>query len=983
LKRSFCIILTVIFTVGFHSNAQQPIWQNLGIEQGLPDPNVTSLLKAGDGKLYIGTAIGLYSYDGFSFKKIELSSGKKLNPYINSMISDGNMLYIGSRDAVIRYNLKTYQTDVIFNPLNSISGALNLCFGKSLNSLYVFCHKGLLIIDKSSESFKATDSLINSKILRFRVVSDGEVQAFCASKEIISIKKDGETVLFKDKNIFDAQWWENENSWLIIKNDGLFLLDTNYLSLKKLDIPLKINQVENHWLYPDQNGGFWIKSAGHFVYLKSAHEKSVEHFENVPGNSYSFTSNTAQSFFTEPVGTRWVGGDGTGLGYLTPNAGKINFMSNEQAGVQHFWCFRYEEVENKLLCGTTAGILEGRLINGTFENIKQYIPEGFDRFSVNSIVGLNENEYLISVYRAGFWTFNKHTHQFKQLRNLNNEIGTLFVFGIKEVSGGRFVLYTQNNAFILDKNSLKLTRFSQPVFHNYSIFTVMEDCRGQFLIAGGFGLQVFDSQLDQVRYFAKTEDSIHSVAANVIFDIYETEPGKYLLATMGAGLCYYSEIDTTFSAVKLATDPDNIFGIIQSGKNTVVLTTSNGICSYNLQTKESLMLNKSNVLPFNDFNQSAFYRDREYTLLGGDKGMLIIKSKDLDSLFNLQSEIIIRNDDKSIESLVLEAGEHAFQLEFSLTDILPFAKQSFRYRILPLDTEWQTLQRGQNILTYNYIPPGKYILEVETEDNTALYKTGKKDISVIVKPYFYQTIWFRIIFLFLISGILFIVIRYFSLLRLRWKLNRMDAERKILYERSRISRELHDNLGSQLTYIISGLEMTELLLKRNNAEKTAKNLEKLQLAARESMQQLRDSIWALKPGEMTLNSLSSQCEKWFYRITESFNIHVSFSKGECPDYKIDPITGLNIFRIFQEAVHNSLKHSEATELIAKIECNEVSIDITITDNGKGFANRNEEGNGLASMKQRAESVHALLTIETATDKGTKVWVKIDKNMLKG
>ncbi len=118
-------------------------------------------------------------------------------------------------------------------------------------------------------------------------------------------------------------------------------------------------------------------------------------------------------------------------------------------------------------------------------------------------------------------------------------------------------------------------------------------------------------------------------------------------------------------------------------------------------------------------------------------------------------------------------------------------------------------------------------------------------------------------------------------------------------------------------------------------------------------------------------------------ITEPFGKHAFFTVTNCADFTIDPITGLNIFRIFQEAVHNSLKHSEATELIAKIECSEDSFLVTISDNGKGITTKNEEGSGLASMRQRAEAVQGVLSIETAAGKGTQVVVKINKNTLNG
>ena len=984
MKNRLIKILSVLLIAGSHALAQQPVWQNIGIDQELPDPNVTAILKASDGKLYIGTAIGLFSYDGYTFQKVELSPHKKINPYINSLKTDGKALFVGARDALIRFDLSTYETSIVFNPLNSIGGVNDLFFNENKSKLFSFSHGGILIINIKSDSLQVVDSVLNKTIRKFRITGDDEIHAFCSERKFISIKNHIESTLFEDKGILDASWWEKEQAWLIVKADGLYLLDGKYKSLTKLDLQINLNPIENRWLYPDQNGGFWIQAAGRFAFLKSAKEKSPEFFENEPGNPYSFTSNTAQAFFTEPNGTRWAGGDGTGLCYLTPGSSKIRFLTNELAGSQHFWCFRYEKDTRKLLCGTTSGLLEGTLENNTIENRKLYKPTGYDRFSVNAIVNLNEQDYLLSVFKAGFWTFNKLSKQFKQLTEINKQIGSLFVFGIKEVSGNHFVLCTQNSAYILDKKTLKLTRFIQPVFHNYSIYTAIEDSRRQFLMAGGFGLQIFNAQLTQEKYFSTKDNSSKSLPSNVIFDLHEIGDQKYLVATMGAGLCIFQGSDNTFHPVKLVTNPDNIFGIMQSEDHTFILTTSNGLCRFNLLTGESVMLNKTNFLPFNDFNQSAFYRDADLTMVGGEKGMLLINSNDLDSIFIQASQIVVRNRPKNIESLVLEPDQHSIRLDLSLADIIPLAKKKFRHRIAGLDDVWQTLPAGQNTLNYNYLPPGNYFLEVELEDETGLYKTQRRSIPVLVKPYFYQTVWFRILALLLIIAVIFIIVRYFALMRLRWKLNRMDAERKIMLERSRISRELHDNLGSQLTYMISGLETTDLLLKRNKIDKTAHNLEKLQLAARESMQQLRDSIWALNPGTMTLYSLASQYEKWLNRVTEPFEqLHSSFTKPDSPDFTIDPLIGLNIFRILQEAVHNALKHSGATELKTVMLCNETTLTITISDNGRGLSAGSEEGTGLSSMRQRAESMKAELAVENVSEGGAKVVLKMDKNTLKG
>lgn len=984
LKRRLLVLILLLLAGVSFVKAQQPVWQNLGIDQGLPDPNITAIVKASDGKLYIGTAIGLYSYDGFTFQKVVLSAHNKINPYINALSTDGKALFVGARDALIRLDLKTYSAEVLMNPLSTIGGSMGLYFNALKSRLYSFSHGGFLILNIESGKLQVVDSVSERTILKLRIVSDIETHAFCSSKKFISIRNKKISTLFADKDILEANWWEKENAWLVAKADGLYLLEGNYKALRKINIDIQLNAIENHWLYPDNNGSFWIQAAGRFAFLKSAQSVNLWFFKNEPGNPYSFTSNTAQAFFTDVGGTLWVGGDGTGLSYLTPQSSRILFLTNEDAGVQHFWCYRYEKESKKLLCGTTSGLLEGALENNNYYNRKLYKPAGYDRFSVNAIADLNDAEYLLSVYRAGFWIFNKTTKRFRQLTQINSEIGSLFVFGIRQVSGNRLVLLTQKSAYVLDKKTLKITHFIEPRPNNFSIYTAIEDSRRQFLIAGGFGLQVFNAQLIEEKYYSKNEQKSQSLPSTVIFCLHEVGERNYLLATMGAGLCKYQQKDETFKLIPIVTNPDNIFGIMQIDENTLLLTTSNGLCRYNLVSGESVMLNKSNFLPFNDFNQSAFYHDSELTIVGGEKGMLVINSADAGKVFDHSSKIMVRRQNELIQSLVLQPNEHNLHLELSLSEIVPMAKKRLKHRIVGLDEDWQSLPAGQNKLIYNYLPPGSYTLELQLEDETGLYNADMRSVMVEVKPIFYQTTWFRIVAFLLIITVIFLIVRFLTLMRLRWKLNRMDAERKIMLERSRISRELHDNLGSQLTYMISGLETTDLLLKRNKIDKTALNLEKLQLAARESMQQLRDSIWALNPGKMTLNSLITQYEKWLSRITEPHEqIRSSFVKPDCADFEIDPIIGLNVFRIMQEAVHNALKHAKSTELQSVINCDDTHVYFWFSDNGIGFARTIGDGTGLDSMQQRAESLGAKLKIESEPVKGTQISFSIGKNTLKG
>lgn len=973
--------LSLIFILHFCITgiAQQPVWQRIGIDEGLPDPNVTALAKSADGRLFVGTAIGLFSYDGFSFTRIEFQSKPAVNPYINSLIISNNKLYIGSRDAISSMNLSNNSIETFYNPLNAPGGIIELT--SEAGKVYAITNNGIMVFNETG-NLKNFTHIKGLYYRHLRADTNGILHAYLFRKMIVDAGKTSTITLFSDPGILDAYWWKKENVWLIAKPDGIYSLSVDYRIFKKTDLNVKININENKWFYDDHAGNIWLQCAGYFAKLTSLNEKNPGIFYNEPDNPFSFTSNTAQAFCTEPNGKLWVGGDGTGLSFLDPVAAEIQFIANEKFNLQHFWTFRYEPENSALYCGTTSGLLIATYDGSQIRDHHVYAPPGKNRFSVNAVVPLNQDEYILSVYREGFWKFDRNSKKLTELKNVNERTGIKFVYGIREISGDRLILLTQYNAFILDKKSLKTEVFKQPVFHNYSVFAIIENTNGDYLIGGGFGLQTFGTDLNQTGYFCK--DSTEGLSSNVIFDILESSPGNYFLATMGGGLVFYDEAKSKFRKISLTTDPENIFGITKPDPQHLLLTTSNGLNLLNIDNGKSVVINKSNFLPFNDFNQSALYCGSGMTIAGGEKGAILIKTDSVRSMFHKFNRIVVRSGNTITDNLILNPGQHSFELKLSLNDIVPSKKLRFAYRIKGIDDDFQLLPYGQNTLIYNFLPPGEYSLEVRLIDETNLVNAIPATVYIKVKPFFYQTLWFRILALLLFTGIIFLIVRYFALLRLRWKVNKLDAERKVMLERARISRELHDNLGSQLTYMISGLETTELLLKRNNLEKTTQNLEKMQTAARDTMQQLRDSIWALKPGSMTFLSLIAEFEKWLFRITEpSDTLQVNLKKPDCEDFIIEPTHGLNIYRILQEAVHNSVKYSGASELNCVFSCEKNLVVMRISDNGKGFNQTQSGGNGLGTMKHRAGEVKADLQIITSAGTGCIIQLILDKNTLNG
>lgn len=978
--------LFIFIFIAFHSVelfAQQGIWQRLSVEDGLSDPNITSFVKSEDGEMYIGSSAGITRYDGFNFYPVKFPKELQINPYVNSLLAEGSTVYAGMRNGIVKIDIYTHKISVIKHSLANFGGAHQMYINKDHSALFAATHQGIICVDLRESGFKVYDTLLFVGRPNLKLDKDNSITVWWQHK-FMQLDGHNRELLFTDSEILDAQWWEKENCWIACKTDGLYTFNQENRILTKLKPMITFDKLDSQKLYTDGGSNIWIRTKNGFGKLESKKDVDIQVFNKENGNNNTITSNTAQAFYQDDYGTEWVGGDGSGISFLTKSGDKISFVSDNSVGVEHFWYFKPLIETQEIICGTTQGIIHGKFHENKLSDPKLIKPKTKDRFSVTSIVDLNKKEWIISVYNSGLWILNKETYEFKPLDHINKKLITPYIYGIQSISDGRLIILTRNNAFILSKKTMELSRFNQAVFHNYSIYTCMEDRLSNVFLGGGYGFQIFNKQLKQEKYFQNQPDSSNGLCSNVIMGFNETSDGTIYLATMGGGLCSYDRSTDSFNSINLVTDPVNVFGILNLDDDTLLLTTSNGMCLYTIKTEQSVMINRSNLLPFNDFNQSAYYQDNERIIAGGEHGALFIEKEHLKEVFNHQDEIVVWDKFAPVKTIKLQAGENNLSLRLSLKSLMRSENAVFQYRIIELDSEWHSLLEGHNNLIYNYLPPGDYHLEIQVDDPTGFLKVSRKEIQISVLPYFYQTLLFKLVILILLTMGIILIVRYFTFLRLRFRLNRLDAERKIMLERSRISRELHDNLGSQLTYLISGLETTEVLLKRKNIEKTEKNLDSLQNAARESMQQLRDSIWALNPGKMTLQSFVNQFDQWQKRLSEPFeNLQFIFTADHISDFDIDPINGLNLFRIMQEAIHNILKHAQASVIEIKIQDLPHELIIGIVDNGIGFDTALSDGNGLTSMKQRAKSLNAAFTIQSQKEKGTIIRIVLNKNTLKG
>ena len=209
----------------------------------------------------------------------------------------------------------------------------------------------------------------------------------------------------------------------------------------------------------------------------------------------------------------------------------------------------------------------------------------------------------------------------------------------------------------------------------------------------------------------------------------------------------------------------------------------------------------------------------------------------------------------------------------------------------------------------------------------------------------------------------------------------IETQNKLHEQRLSISRDLHDNIGAQLTFVISSIDNLKFGNKIKDS-KVTNQLTKISDFTRATIIELRDTIWAMNNSEFVFEDLRSRIFNFIEKAKFAReDVAFKFTIDEAlQDIKLSSLVGINIYRTIQEAINNAVKYSEASEISVDVTSKNNQIAIEIQDNGKGFdINTIDFGNGLYNMKKRVEEVAGVLKIESNINRGTIINILINKN----
>lgn len=210
----------------------------------------------------------------------------------------------------------------------------------------------------------------------------------------------------------------------------------------------------------------------------------------------------------------------------------------------------------------------------------------------------------------------------------------------------------------------------------------------------------------------------------------------------------------------------------------------------------------------------------------------------------------------------------------------------------------------------------------------------------------------------------------------------LESQIRLQNERERISRDLHDNVGAQLSYIISNIDH---ILETQNVPKN--RLNDVADTAKNAILNLRETIWAINNEQITVEDFYDRFKLYVRnQVKNRSDMRLVFGENIAHNHLLNPNQALNLYRICQEALNNILKHANATTIDIFIHANDSPyFQFFMHDNGVGFDSDEytvredsygEGGYGLKNMKARAKEIGADFTIFSEKGKGTRIELKI-------
>ncbi len=614
---------------------------------------------------------------------------------------------------------------------------------------------------------------------------------------------------------------------------------------------------------------------------------------------------------------------------------------------------------------------DGGIFYGTYDGAGYVDPDGktwrFDELRhAYVMLPLNEHTLLIGTEGGFLKVFDRNRMQVSELSytlsasagNQNTNNLPYYVMSLAE-TGTDFLVGSLNGLWLLDKKEWILRPFEDKSGTKHTmglhIRHIRLTDRHGMLVSTNVGLFQWDDD-NWTKIFPKT-GNLGVYKSEVVGD-------TIWVATQGAGL-----VATDWQGhiiQRLTTEnglSNNLVYSLEWIDGIKVVGTANGL---NLvDGRRVRRIGTAEGLSQSEFNSGASFWDaaRKRVFIGGLMGYTVLDMTQRwfgshDQLESCVTEIHTSTRDaagKSSDYTWPYRGERTLVLKpgQSLTGLYAGTPGNYRtdakVRYTLNTGDWEQLGPGQFISLIEP-SPGDYRIRLETLSTGT--EGRRKEFTIVKRPHYYETWWFKGVIVVLVAGLL-----------LLWYRNRIRKIHREQAIRNRIAADLHDEVGSSLTRIF--FQVNALSARQHLDDKQDKQLQLIADTSKHALLTMSDMVWSIDSRFDTMKDLVIRMKDYAYRLRDELDFRYRFDEpGEVESGRISQAVRQNLFLIFKEALTNAIKYSDDSEIIIALHVGTtVRLEVTNHYTKKHPAVSDRQGGcGLENMELRAVKVGGKLSV---------------------
>lgn len=955
------------------------IWQT---DDGLPQNTVQALVQTRDGYLWIGTQNGLARFDGARFVVFDAKNTPGLgSSQIYALAQDNHdSLWIGTFNAGLsrlsqgRFETFTEKNGLVCNAVRTIYAARN-------GVVWIGTTNGLARYENGTFTRLTTaDGLAHNIVRTIAEMSDGVI--------VIGTAK------------------------------GVNRIVEGRIELAYAGLPGSVIRS----LIFDRKGAAWVGFAGGVVRIADGR---IE--DTIATNGLA--DNLVNAIFEDRHEQIWVGTYGgvsrlSGTNWVFEKTAEgaafdaVNCLVEDREG--HIWLgtkdglvrlhrqwFKAVTVRDGLTHNNTVTVFEDRLGSiwtGTWGGGLNRIRDGIEVFNFQK--GLSKDQVLaLHEDRAGsLWVgtdfeggLNRITGNVISQFTRTNGLAGSTIRVLHPDRGGRLLIGTTQGLVIFEDGHFCRVTTSDGLSGN-NIRTMCEDRDGSVWIGSNDGLDCLkDGRI------IKPATPI-PLPAKTVVSLMNDSAGALWIGTIGGGLCRFQGGKLTVYNTGKGLFSDDIHEILEDDFGFLWMSCRYGVfrirksdfsdldsgkvarvISQNFGRRDGLPSLECSVVA-----KPGAYKARDGRLwFATAKGLAVVDPSFEISGNQTPPPVMIEeviadkrraprlnprsvSDGDATASVEFAPGRGELEIHYTGLSFAEPEKNQFRYKLHGFDSDW--VEPGpRRVAFYNYVPPGNYEFHVLACNNDGTWSPAGAKVKILLRPHFWQMVWFKSSVAVGFLGVIGWGVHSFSVRRLERKMSQLERQTALANERSRIARDMHDDLGARLTQIML---LSDVVEKSSDAgPHTKSHVNKIASVSREVVQNLDAIVWAVDPGNDTLDHLAFYLHDYVDRYLSTAGIQGRFDIcRQLPGQMIPSDVRHNLFMVVKEALNNAVKYSRGNEVTFILQFNGGELLILIVDNGEGFAHDTARptGNGLQNMADRMKRIGGRFELKSEPGNGTQI-----------